>query len=275
MNFFKIDLQEDAWLDQVFLSRNQAYGAFQIRKSYSQSSLYGLGLALLSFTALLSLPLFLKAMDGTSNSALPTEIMHLRDIKLPDIKKPPLVIADPAPIKRPTVRFVPPVIVPNNQADKDKTPPAIQDIQNRNIGSTNIEGKDSNNFTIPENPGTGSLVEKPNPNIITSNPEEPAEYPGGYSALSADISQYLKNHYPPEAIDQGISGKVFLNFVVEKDGSIDQIVVVRGKELGGGLSEVAVEAVSQLKKFHPGRQNGHAVRQYFNFPITFQIQNNE
>ncbi len=101
--------------------------------------------------------------------------------------------------------------------------------------------------------------------------EYPATYPGGIDALTKDLYRNVK--YPTEARSNHIEGKVFVNFVVEKDGSITNIKVIRGKELGGGLAEAAVEAVSQLKRFLPGSQNGKPIRQFFSMPVTFNLDN--
>ncbi len=101
--------------------------------------------------------------------------------------------------------------------------------------------------------------------------EQGADYPGGGEEMAKEVSKYLSRNYPRKAIRNNIQGKVFLNFVVEKDGSITNIKVLRGKELGGGLAEAGIEALNRLKKFIPGRQDGKPVRQYFNFPINFTL----
>lgn len=276
MSFFKIDLQEEAWLDEVFLSRNKAYGAFQIRKSYSQNAVFGLIWALSSFTLMLCLPLLIHAMGGEKPRIIMKELTLLSDYKLPDIVKPPVDIKRELPKSiRSTIQSTPPVITQDDKVKIHEIPRSNLDLTDKNIGSKTQEGNDSIGLDIPDEPKNGSGEIKSNEPDIEISPEFPAEYPGGYDALSADVSFYLKSHYPQAALDDGVSGKVILNFVVEKDGSVDLIQILKGKDLGAGLPEVAIKAVEHLKKFHPGKQNGHLVRQYFSFPITFQTQNNE
>jgi len=273
MSFFKIDLQEDAWLDQVFQTRNKAYGAFQIRKSYSQNSLFGLGIALASFTLLLSLPLLIRA-KGEEKSG--TIISNFPIIDLTEIKKQPLEVKKEIPkVLKNTIKNLPPVITIDKEVPKKVIPPSALDLEGKNSGSKTIQGKDTTSLDIPDEPQTGTKDVPDDGKEIFISAEQGAEYPGGFGALSADVSKYLRGHYPQGAVENGISGKVVLNFVVEKDGSIDLIKIISGKDLGGGIPEAAIKAVEQLKKFHPGKQNGHPVRQYFSFPISFEIQNSD
>ena len=83
---------------------------------------------------------------------------------------------------------------------------------------------------------------------------------------------FLKKHlnYPPVAKDNGIEGTVVLTFVVEKDGRISDLTVVRGK--GGGLTEESLRVAGLLPDWQPGRQNGRAVRVKYTLPIKFDLQ---
>ncbi len=84
------------------------------------------------------------------------------------------------------------------------------------------------------------------------------------------ISQNIK--YPPLAADNGIQGKVYLKFVVEKDGSISNIEVIRGVD--PSLDKEAVRVISKMPKWKPGKQRGKPVRVSYNLPITFQLNRN-
>lgn len=100
--------------------------------------------------------------------------------------------------------------------------------------------------------------------------ENPPVYPGGEEGLMSDLSKYLGKHYPEEARKNNVQGRVTVHFIVEKDGSISTIAVLRGKELGGGLAENSVNAVKSLKRFKPGMQQGKPVRVSYAVPITYQ-----
>lgn len=93
------------------------------------------------------------------------------------------------------------------------------------------------------------------------------EYPGAPSQLFKDLSKYLV--YPESAQKNGISGKVTLMFVVKKDGSIENIRVVKG--VNNDLDAAAVNAVRRLKKFYPGKMNGFPVNCWYTLPVNFTL----
>lgn len=98
--------------------------------------------------------------------------------------------------------------------------------------------------------------------------EEDPVFPGGQEALRKYVSEHIK--YPPIAQENGIQGKVTVQFVVTKTGSIGQVRVVRGKD--PELDKEAVRVVKTLPKFTPGKMNGHAVNVWYTLPITFRLQ---
>jgi protein TonB len=76
--------------------------------------------------------------------------------------------------------------------------------------------------------------------------------------------------YPEEAKELGVQGKVFVTFVVEIDGSISNVRVLRG--IGSGCDDEAVRVVKSMPKWIPGKQRGVPVRVQFNLPINFKLQ---
>jgi periplasmic protein TonB len=102
--------------------------------------------------------------------------------------------------------------------------------------------------------------------IFTIVEDEP-EFPGGPSALMQYLQSNLK--YPTMAREAGIQGTVFVTFVVERDGSITDVRILRG--VGGGLDEEAVRVVRNMPKWKAGRQRGQSVRVQFNLPIRFVL----
>jgi len=98
--------------------------------------------------------------------------------------------------------------------------------------------------------------------------EEQPRFPGGNDAR---IKFLLKNvKYPEEARDLGIQGRVFVTFVVEIDGSITDVKILRG--IGGGCDKEAIRVVKSMPKWIPGKQRGVPVRVQFNLPIKFTLQ---
>ena len=98
--------------------------------------------------------------------------------------------------------------------------------------------------------------------------EQMPEFPGGSAKLMEYIQKNIK--YPMMARESDIQGRVFVNFVVEPDGSISNVAVLRG--IGGGCDEEAVRVVNSMPKWKPGKQRGSAVRCAYTVPIIFKLQ---
>lgn len=98
--------------------------------------------------------------------------------------------------------------------------------------------------------------------------ENDPEFPGGMEALYKYLAQNIK--YPQLARDNNITGRVYVTFVVERDGSITGCRVLR--DIGGGCGQEAIRVVKSMPKWTPGKQRGKAVRVQFNLPVNFNLQ---
>ena len=112
--------------------------------------------------------------------------------------------------------------------------------------------------------------EKPKEEEIFVAVEQPAEFPGGQAALMKWLSNNIR--YPEAAQQNDIQGRVVVKFVVEKDGSVGHAEIARGVDKD--LDREALRVVNKMPKWQPGKNNGVAVRSYFNLPVTFRLQNN-
>ena len=97
--------------------------------------------------------------------------------------------------------------------------------------------------------------------------EENPQFPGGDS----ERLKFLQNNitYPEKAMEKGIQGTVYITFIIEKDGSVTNVKVLRG--IGGGCDEEAVRVIRKMPKWIPGKQRGKVVRCQFNMPIKFTL----
>jgi periplasmic protein TonB len=93
-------------------------------------------------------------------------------------------------------------------------------------------------------------------------------YPGGEAELYKFLAENIK--YPQMAKESGIQGRVFVTFVVERDGSVTDVRVLRG--IGGGCDEEAIRVVQNMPKWTPGKQRGKSVRVQYNLPVKFTLQ---
>ena len=109
-------------------------------------------------------------------------------------------------------------------------------------------------------------VKNEQPDIFTVVEEMPS-FPGGDQAMTKYLVENIR--YPEVAQKNGIQGSIFITFVVEEDGNLSDIKVLRG--IGGGCDEEAVRVIESMPKWKPGKQRGKAVRVQFNMPIMFKL----
>lgn len=98
--------------------------------------------------------------------------------------------------------------------------------------------------------------------------ENDPEFPGGVDAMYKYLAQNIK--YPQLARENNITGRVYVTFVVEKDGSVTNVRVLR--DIGGGCGQEAVRIVKAMPKWTPGKQRGKAVRVQYNLPVNFSLR---
>ncbi|QKJ32485.1 TonB family protein [Mucilaginibacter mali] len=106
-----------------------------------------------------------------------------------------------------------------------------------------------------------------NSNAVFTAVEQAASFPGGLEKFGPYLAKTIK--YPAKARKNNVQGKVFVQFVVEKDGSLANMKVLRG--IGSGCDEEAIRALKNGPKWIPGKQNGKIVRSEYTVPISFQL----
>lgn len=102
---------------------------------------------------------------------------------------------------------------------------------------------------------------------VFDNPAQSAYFPGGKAAIQEFVNKNL--HYPVEAARKGIEGKVYTQFVIERDGAVSQVRILKG--IDQELDEEAVRIVRAMPKWNPGVHKHFAVRSYVRMPIIFKL----
>jgi protein TonB len=156
-------------------------------------------------------------------------------------------------------RFVAPVVT----TDSVETTMATQDDLST---KPNTEAPSEETIEVVET--KTQVIEQEAPKEIFTVVEEQPTYPGGDEARIKFLQDNMK--YPEEAKELGVQGKVFVTFVVEVDGSITDVRVLRG--IGSGCDDEAIRVVKSMPKWVPGKQRGVPVRVKFNLPINFKLQ---
>lgn len=133
--------------------------------------------------------------------------------------------------------------------------------------AVNTDGKKDLNQEFIEVP-VGSKSQQDDPDkMVFMVVEKMPEYPGGDKELYTYLAKNIE--YPAEARKKGIQGRVYVTFVIERDGRVSDVRILRG--IGGGCDEEALRVVKAMPKWSPGVQKGKPVRVQYNLPVSFKL----
>lgn len=274
----KFNIYRNEWLELVFADRNHAYGAYVLRRDYEKTLAKSLFFAM-AVLAVILLSLFVKSprpvKTDTAVVSHPVEdFVKVAMVELPPIKQeaPPAKTAGSKPLNIETKRFVPLRVVPLAQVMEEV--PSMEELEKAVIGQINSEGEESGMNGLPlDNSGTGgegiSGSDGVGDNVYTFNlVEKYPEFPGGMNAFAKYLQKNLR--YPASALENGISGRVTISFIVEKDGRLSDIKIIKG--IGFGCDEEAMRVLKKSPLWIPGIQNKQKVRVQYIMPIVFRAE---
>jgi len=275
-----INVYKTEWLDIVFSGRNKSYGAYALRSQSSSILTRSLLIASSAFVLFFISPMVYNKLFPEEVVAAPVTKTIVLDDVIHSMKKPePEKKVEPEkaePVKVKTVA-VPSNIVVVNRVDLPE-PPTIKDIQDAVISDKTQEGEIKPDLVVNTNTGKGNsdgLAKdgdggKSDTEVyIAAGVDEYPEFTGGMKAWAKYMERNLK--YPYRAQEEGVQGKVFVSFVVEKDGSITDVQVLKG--IGFGCDEEAMKVIKKSPMWKPGKNKGVPVRVRYNMPINFTITN--
>jgi len=249
--------------DLVFEHRNREYGAYDLRKRYNRALLAGTIVAALTAIITVMVPFishpsterFVTGGDGfyqvrMENLQPPEEMVYI-----PPAPPPP----EAAKMKE-TVEYVPPVVVDSVNPSEPTMVSTDEVMASADGDIIDASGSGFGDDLLPGEDGTGS----DEPLFIV---ETMPTFKGG------DLTEFRnwvgkRTRYPEAAIINKIRGTVFLTFIVEKDGSVSNVTVVKG--VHPLLDDEAVKAISDSPKWSPGLQRGQPVRVRFQIPLDFR-----
>jgi periplasmic protein TonB len=269
----KLNIYSDEWIDLVFEDKNQTYGGYALRKLSSKRTMIALIISVVVFTIGVSSPSILKSIRPESKEK-DVSVRTLADIKLdkPKEKVDELIkeLPPPPPLKN-VIKFTAPVIKPDEQVAEEEEPKTQQEVQDSKaaIGAINYDkGTDDPTAEMPDVMPTSDqqiVEEKIEPFLVV---EQMPDFPGGETELYKYLQANIK--YPPMARESGITGTVYVRFIVDKRGRISNVTLLRG--IGGGCDEEAIRVVQGMPDWNPGKQNGMAVPVYFTLPVKFILR---
>lgn len=256
--------------EMVFEYRNKAYGAYELRKGYSSNLNKAIFIGVSCFLLML-LTNFIFARQKEKGDVLLHEYnpIDYMEESLPPIEKP----KDPEPPKieqKSSITYVEPVVV--EETTHESPPPSPDEMEGKIISNVTIKGIDSDEIAATPPPARTSetvAVELPvEDNTPFLTVEVNPSFLGGNSEMYKFLGKNLK--YPNAAQRANIQGKVFLSFIVEKDGSITDISTLKG--IGFGCDEEAIRVMKLMPNWIVGKQNGRNVRVKFTIPVFFKLE---
>jgi protein TonB len=255
------------WLDfddLLFQSRNRDYGAYQLRKKYNSAVITGLILASLLVSLAVILPFILtprsdNVLHGNRGYVqLQSETLEPPQdaIYVPPASPPPQALH-----VEEIVTYVPPTVV-------DSIPP----FEKTQLSTDEYFNQTTNEITDAKGTGNGNDLMAGQDGTATDEPflmveVMPSFKGGGLDKFREWITK--RTNYPQAAYEKKIKGTVFLTFIIEKDGSVSNVTVVKGVD--PLLDNEAAKAIAESPKWTPGMQRGEPVRVRYSIPLNFMF----
>ncbi|MBR6283131.1 MAG: energy transducer TonB [Muribaculaceae bacterium] len=283
-----VDLTSKEWCDLVFEGKNKEFGAYEMRletpKRHNKAVLYTIiGLLLVAAGAfgLAKYNEYRAEQQRLLDEARQKEVaLDLSADKEEEEKPDETIIEEKKPEIEPEQEIAQQkvtelAIVPDKEVKEEIKSQTELEKTEEVFTAKNVESENTSRDQL-ENLNKQVKVEVPEPKKeepkkveeIFKSVEQPPQYPGGEAALMKYLSSHIQ--YPAMAQENNVQGRVVVQFVVEKDGHVGEVKVVRSVDKD--LDKEAIRVCKTLPKFTPGRQNGQPVRVWYTLPVNFKLQ---
>lgn len=277
-----VSIFETRWIELVFEGKNKEYGAYQLRQENPKTTIKALFLGLLLITALASIPLIsglISKPEPIAGTTPTGPVVVLADLspKLPTPPKQdiaaPLTKSDKPKTESDKKELSNPTVTNNQEATPDLA--TNQEMQDSNphdpseggIAGDRNDGKEGGTGTDTETDNITPEEETPKGPYIEATLDVKPSFPGGLE----NFYKYVAKNFKTPEMDNDKAVKVLVSFVIEKDGTMTDIRVLRNP--GYGLDKEAIRVLKSLKtKWEPGMVKGKPVRTAYNLPINVVLK---
>jgi protein TonB len=204
-----------------------------------------------------------------------TTVAEFQDLimELPEVKEENKVVAQnvpPPPALKTTIKFTAPVIKSDEEVPPDEEMKTQDELNKATaaISVADVVGNDDEAGADIADLDDHKVVMEAEEDIVFTVVEQDPAFPGGIAAMNKWLNDNLR--YPTVASEMGISGKVYVQFVVGRDGAVRDIMVARSVD--PSLDKEAVRVVGKMPNWIPGRQRGVPVSAKFTIPIVFVLE---
>ncbi len=243
----------------VFEGRNKLYGAFVLRRDYVKRLMMAVGGSLIIVGLAISTPMIAAAFAKDDAEVDAKKIVDVNLELFEEDKKeepPPPPVDIPPPPKIETVQFTALEAVD----EPVEEPPPTQEILEETVAATTSQEGEKGEEAPPEVVNDEIM--------LFAAVEEKPEFPGGEKKFYEYLGKNMK--YPQMEAEQGITGRVFVEFLIDRDGSIADVKALRG--VSPGLDKEAVCVIRAMPNWSPGKQNGRPVRVRYVIPVNFNLR---
>ena len=281
----QINLSSREWCDLVFEGKNKDFGAYVIRTDspnrHNKAVLWTLigtiifGLISLGFVKANQYIEERRLAEMGEQVVVPIDYSEEAEEPNQDIleEEKPEVLPEEEVLN--TIQVTELQIVEDNEVRPEDEIVSQEDIitSSAAVGATNFD-QGTNDLNVTNTHPIDVVIVEPRvkpeakPEPIFQAVEQMPQFPGGDEALLKYLSSHI--NYPPMAAEDGIQGRVIVQFVVDKTGRVGEVKLVRGVDKN--LDNEAVRVCKLLPKFTPGRQNGQPVSVWYTLPVTFKLQ---
>ena len=272
----KLSIYETSWLNLVFENRNKEYGAYKLRQESTRTSLTAFIVGILFLFGAISVPRIISYFDPDIRITIPLPEfiapVQLIDIAPNEIKKVdkivlPEVKAQNTAKQVQSDQLVNPIIVQAALASPD----IIKSVQNSNTAPVTTDGTGIVGVNPSSSSGSGTAntnsTDLGNAIVSSVSLDKLPEFPGGINKFYS----YVGNNFEKPEIEGVTTIRIYVSFIIEKDGSMTDVHVK--KDPGYGLGKEAIRVLKSLRtKWTPGMLDGNAVRTAYNLPITVQME---
>lgn len=289
-----VDLSSKEWTDLIFEGKNKEFGAYALRQAsdrrHNLAVIYVIaGLALILIFAWLY-GMYKADKERAENERIAELIASIEqqqfeelqaELDIPEEEENQMEQEEEIPEPEEEEALAEEILNTEKfteflvQKDEDvkeevKSADEVKDTSTA-LGSVNFD-QGTDDLNIVREHKNEVIVEEKAPVVeetkVFTSVEQMPQFPGGEAELLKWISTHIK--YPAIAMENNVQGKVVVQFVVTRDGSIGEVKIARGKD--PDLDKEAMRVVKTLPKFIPGKMNGQAVNVWYTLPINFKLQ---
>ena len=282
-----VDLSSKEWTDVIFEGKNKEFGAYELRRQSDKRHNRAVIFVLIGLILVLIGGYFWGMYSDYRREQRELELQaqleqQLADIAAAEAEEPEEVEEVPQAVEEPQREEALPEEILNTIKDTEISIAADEEVTEDITSKDDVAESTAAAGSTTFDQGTDDLnvVREHKEEIIVEEKHEPVkeeiftaveqmpQFPGGEGELLKYISTHIK--YPTMAAENNIQGRVVVKFVVQKDGKVGEVVVLRGKD--PDLDKEAVRVVKTLPDFIPGKMNGQAVSVWYTLPINFKLQ---